>query len=145
MLRYGSFGALVALALVACAQSGPPHPEGWPQLSRDVWATASDAGPERYAYVSVPTTGSLSDLASSQAIATVERFHGSRLLSSAPFPACPGEAGLARYTLPGGEVLEVAFTVYQGSATTVFYRRPKSLPDAPSVTAAMRQTVCWSL
>jgi hypothetical protein len=146
MLRYRSVGVGLALALFAgCGQSTPPHPRGWPQVSHDVWSTVSGAGPERYQYAAKPTTGSLSDLASSEAIATVQQFQGSRLISSAPFPACPGEAGLARFALRGPDVLEVAFTVYRGSAITVSYRRPKSVADAPAALTAMRQAVCWTL
>lgn len=105
----------------------------------------SGAGPERYQYTSTPTTGSLSDLASSQAVATVERLRGAHLTASIPFPSCPGEAGLARYALPRGVILEVAFAVYNGNAIVVSYTRPKAVAEAPSVTAAMRQAVCYGL
>lgn len=143
-MPHRSVGALLALAvLCACGSSGPPHPQGWTQSGTDSWTTLSGAGPERYTYASVPTQGSLTDLASAQAIATVQHYTGSKLIRSIPFGPCPGEAGLASYTLPHGRILEVAFSVNGGRAVTASYERPSSVAGSPDVVAAFRQAVCY--
>lgn len=102
-------------------------------------------GAERYTYRSTAYVGGLQSLASELAVDTVQRYSGSRLLRSIPFPACPGEAGLATYTLPGGRLLEVAFTVINGNAIDAEYLRPRSIGEAPAAITAMRQAVCYSL
>ncbi len=105
----------------------------------------SGAGLERYQYTSYATTGSLPELASSQAVATVQRYYGAHLLSSKPFTLCPGEAGVATYSLPKGRILEVAFAVFNGNAVLIYYERPKAIAQSPAAVAAMRQSVCFSL
>ncbi len=105
----------------------------------------SGAGAERYSYSSIPFSGGLQDLASELAVDTVQRYSGSRLLQSVPFPACPGEAGLAGFALSGGRLLEVAFGVNNGNAVTAEYLRPRSIGAAPAAMTAMQQAVCFSL
>jgi len=67
------------------------------------------------------------------------------MLQSVPFSPCPGEAGLATYRLPHAQVLEVAFTVYNGEAIVAQYERPASVGDSPAALAALRQAVCYAL
>lgn len=105
----------------------------------------SGAGTETYTYSATPTTGSLTDLASSQAVDTVEQNRGSRLVRSVPFSGCPAEAGLATYTLARGRVLEIAFSVNNGQAVVAKYERPAAVADAPAALAALRQAVCYAL
>ncbi len=135
----------MALAALGACASGPPHPQGWQLGSNGTWTTTSGAGVEWYRYRSYATQGSLSDLASSQAVETVQRYRGARLLRSIPFSACPGEAGVATYNLPHRRVLEVAFSVNSGMAIRAEYERPASVVDAAAVTAAFRQAVCFTL
>ncbi|HEY9085042.1 MAG TPA: hypothetical protein VIN40_03760 [Candidatus Tyrphobacter sp.] len=148
MRRYRSVGVALALAaLAACTAGGAPHPAGWTQApgAKATWTTMSGAGSERYSYNAESYSGQLQDLASEQAVDTVQRERGARLIRSVPFPACPGEAGLARYALPGGRLLEVAFTVSNGKAVIAEYLRPASIGEAPAAITAMRQAVCYSL
>lgn len=126
--------------LTACGKSATPHPQGWTQAPSGVW-TSSDQT-QTFLYRSTRTAGSISDLASAQAVATVQRYSGAHLIDSVPFAACPGEAGLARYTV-GGDALEIAFTVYHGNAITAEYRRPMRAPEAAAALAALRESVCW--
>lgn len=102
----------------------------------------SVAGLERYTYSSVPFSGGISDLASQQAIDVLTAHHGGRLLSSRPIAACPGEAGLSTYVLPGGRILEVAFAVVGSNAITVEYERPAAIREAPAALDAIQQAVC---
>ncbi len=105
----------------------------------------SGAGPERFSMKSTPTQGTLSDLASKQAVDTVEQIHGARLIRSVPFGRCPGEAGLATYSLPGRRTLEIAFSINDGKAVVARYERPTSIGDSPAAKQALRQAVCYAL
>ncbi len=105
----------------------------------------SGAGAERYSYAQQPSQSSLSDLASEQAVDTVQGHPGSKLVRSIPFPSCPGEAGLAQYRLPHGAVLEVAFSVNNGKATVAQYERPASVGESAAAMSALRQAVCFAL
>jgi hypothetical protein len=146
MSAYRSAAAGFALAwLCACAPTGPPSPQGWTKIGSDLWAETSAGANETYRYSSAPTQGSLSDLASAQAVDTVERYPGSRLIRSVPFVACPGEAGLATYSLRRARLLEVAFSVDEAQAVVVQYERPVAVADAPAAIRAIRQAVCFAL
>jgi hypothetical protein len=160
MRRYRSVGGTLALAaLAACSGGGPAHPAGWSPVpgAAATWSTMSPAGAESYSYLSRASSDALQDLASEQAVDTVQKYRGSRLLRSIPFPACPGgggraapslhrgEAGLAEYSLPGGRLLELAFAVINGKAVTPEYLRPGSVAEAPAAATALRQAVCFSL
>ena len=109
-----------------------------------MWTTTSGAGAERYSLSSAPTQGALPDLASSQAVDTVERYPGAKLLHSVPFQPCPAEAGLATYSLPGARTLEVAFSVNNGQAVVAQYQRPAAVGDAPEAMSALQQAVCYA-
>jgi hypothetical protein len=148
MRRYRSVGGTLALAaLAACSGGGPAHPAGWSPVpgAAATWSTMSPAGAESYSYLSRASSDALQDLASEQAVDTVQKYRGSRLLRSIPFPACPGEAGHAEYSLPGGRLLELAFAVINGKAVTPEYLRPGSVAEAPAAATALRQAVCFSL
>lgn len=66
-------------------------------------------------------------------------------MHSLPFAPCPGEAGLATYRLPGGRVLEVAFSVNNGQDVIAQYERPAGVADAPAALTALQQAVCYAL
>lgn len=76
---------------------------------------------------------------------TVLQNPGSKMLRSVPFAPCPGEAGIATYTLSRGRVLEVAFAVENGRDVVARYERPATVGDAPEAVTALRQAVCYAL
>ena len=98
-----------------------------------------------YTTVTKPYAGDLKSFASQVTIDTVLGQPGARLVSSLPFPGCPGSGGLAIYNLPKSipaSVLLVGFMVRDGSATTASYIRPASMRPDPGITAAMRSAIC---
>jgi hypothetical protein len=70
------------------------------------------------------------------------KSRGARLRSSNPLAPCPGAAGLATFTLPGGRVLQEGFAVHDGQAVRAAYTRPASAPADPNVAAAMQSALC---
>jgi hypothetical protein len=103
--------------------------------------------PEGQAYTTATKSydGDLKAFASQVTIDTVLGHPGSKLVSNEPFPDCPGDAGLATYTLPKAtpaSVLLLGFTVRDGSSVTATYIRPASAKADPGVTAAMRSVIC---
>lgn len=94
----------------------------------------------------MPSAGeSLSDLASQVTTDTLLQYRGAKLRKAEPFPPCPGEAGEQSFTVPaarGAAVLQIAFTVWNGTAKTASYRRPAKAPNDPAAMEALRRTVC---
>lgn len=139
--------ALSAAILTACGTSGMPgnaHPEGWVQQSksgREIWV--SPKVPEAtYEFEKKPFDGDTKAFASSLTLDMVLKGHA-KLQKTVAFDPCPGEAGLQRYVAGNSAVL-VAFAVYDGTAYTATYTRPKDASDDPAVSDAMRKSVCTS-
>jgi hypothetical protein len=144
------FAAGLAIAtLSACggAAHAQAHPEGWLQQGQGATAAWVDpAGHQRY-WTSTRSTGAttLKDLSAEVASDTVLSVHGARMNDVEPLPSCPGEAGVQTYRLPGGDVLEVAFGLYQGQALLAYYRRPARLQPSPAALKATASTVCTAI
>lgn len=100
---------------------------------------------QHFEFKQAPSAGaSLSDLASQVTTDTLLRHRGAKLRKAEPFPPCPGEAGEQTFTLPGGDVLHIAFTVWNGTAKTAAYQRPARAADDPAAIDALRRVVCTS-
>ncbi len=149
--------ALLGVALVAACggQPGPhvqAHPDGWTQQSHGkgnpVWFNPK-APREQYSTASNPHfSGTLQNLASAITTNTLLSHKGAKFVRSDPFPACPGEAGIQTFRIPGtkGEdVLRVAFTQWNGAALTASYQRPISSPENTDALHAMTRTVCTAV
>lgn len=92
-------------------------------------------------------SGTLQDLASQVPVNVILQHKGAKLVSSVPFDPCPGEAGLDRFSLPsasghGKDILEVAFTNWNGNATIASYQRFATTAENPAALSAMRHAVC---
>lgn len=100
---------------------------------------------QHFAVKQTPSAGrSLGDLASQVTTDTLLSRRGAKLRKAEPFPPCPGEAGEQTFTLPGGDVLQIAFTVWNGTAKTAAYQRPARASDDPAAIDALRRVVCTS-
>ncbi len=100
---------------------------------------------QAYSTAKKPFDGDLKAYASQLTIDTVLGHPGARLVSSLPFPGCPGLGGLMIYELPKAtpaSVLMIGFTVSSGTATTASYTRPKGAAPDKGVTAAMHSVIC---
>lgn len=103
--------------------------------------------PDGQAYLTAkkPFDGDLKAYASEVTIDTVLGHPGAKLVSSLPFPGCPGLGGLMIYALPKTtppSTLMIGFTVLDGTATTASYTRPKGVAPDKAVVAAMRSVIC---
>lgn len=134
---------VAALVLAACSGASPA-PKGWTaaQGAKNLWSTGSGAQRQQYSYSSQTFAGQLSDLSSRVTIDVLLKSHGARLRSSNPLAPCPGEAGLATFSLPGERILQEGFAVRDGQAVRVTYSRPASAPADPNVAAAMQSALC---
>jgi len=134
--------AVSAIALAACAAAAPA-PKGWQPVAGapGTWSTGTGAATQSYVYASSSFGGTLQDLASQVAIDAVLHRHA-KMLRSEPFTSCPGLAGLARFTLPGGAGLEEGFRVLDGRSVRVTYERPAGVPADPAAIEAMKSALC---
>lgn len=135
---------LIAL-LAACGRpSTAAGPQGWQPIpgTNAAWTTGTGATAQEYRYVTRPFTGGLQDLASAVTIDVLLHRHGAKLQGSVPFGPCPGQAGVATFTLPGGKTLEQAFALVGKRAVQTSYVRPANAPADPNVTPAMQQALC---
>jgi hypothetical protein len=115
--------------LAACTSPAPVHiPDGQTYLS-----------------ASKSYDGTTKTLAAQLTIDTLLTHPGAKLVSSLPFPGCPGMAGLATFQLPKAappSILLVGFTVRDGASKTVSYTRPKGVAADTGVMTAMRSVIC---
>lgn len=81
-------------------------------------------------------------MASGVAIDALLRNPGARLRGSDPFPACPGAAGVATFSLRGGSTLKEGFAVHDGLAVRTLYTLPAGAAPDPNVIAAMQNVLC---
>jgi hypothetical protein len=128
-----------SFALGACA--GSPGPSGWQAVpgSPDAWTTGSGASQQRFTYEKKAFSGTLQDLTSQQTIDVLLHHRGSKFQRSDVFPACPGIAAIAFFSLGNGRTLEEGYAVEDGHAVLVGYDRPSAAsPDAAAVTARER-------
>jgi len=116
---------LASWSLASACSSSPHVPDG-----------------QTYAVQTKPFDGDLKAYASQSTVDVVLQHPGARFASSAPYPDCPALAGLATYTLKGGDVLLLAFTVRAEGATSVAYQRPARAPADPGLMDAMKREVC---
>jgi hypothetical protein len=134
---------LAAFILAACS-SASPAPKGWTPVagSADAWSSGSGAGLQLYSFSRTSFSGSLQDLASQVTVDVITGRGGAKLVGSDPFAPCPGEAGLARFSLRSGRLLQVGFSVRDGSATRATYVRPVRARPDPNVARAMQNVLC---
>jgi hypothetical protein len=144
-----TMGTIAAAALLwtGCAGNGgapsATAPAGWSQRSengRTAWHDST--GRQAYVTQSQSYDGGEKDLATQITLSTA--LEHARLLRSVPFAPCPGEAGLQTFT-KDGRTIEIAFTVWNGNATTVRYERPSNQADDPAAIDAMKRSVCSSV
>lgn len=129
------------MVLSACGSGGTATaPRGWQPVAGASAAWAS--GAQKYSYARRPFSGTLQDLASAVTIDVLLHDRGARLKGSLPFAPCPGAAGVATFTLPGGEVLQEGFAASNGASIRTTYQRPAGVPADPNVTAAMQSALC---
>jgi hypothetical protein len=136
---------LAALLLVACS-SASPAPKGWAPVAgaQNDWTSGSGDAQQEYSYTKAAFDGLLQDEASAVTIDALLHRGAARLHGSVPFAACPGQAGLATFTLRNGGTLQVGFAVRDGEATRAVYTRPQGQPADPAVAAAMQTVLCAS-
>jgi hypothetical protein len=84
----------------------------------------------------------LQDLASAVAIDVLLHNRGAKLRSSEPFAPCPGAAGVATVSLPGGKTLWEGFAVHDALAVRTVYVLPVVAQADPNVQAAMQNVLC---
>jgi hypothetical protein len=134
---------LAALILAACGGASTA-PEGFKPVpgSNDTWSRDSAAGHEEYTISRNSFSGVLQDFASQVTIDALIQNGGGRLRGSVPFAACPGAAGLASFSLHGGETLQVGFAVHDGQGIRAAYKRPAGMRADPGVAAAMQNVLC---
>ena len=144
-----AFVALACCAAAGCSARAPVYPPGYTQqrsAAGSFWVrTLPGGGRETYRVQKRPFTGTLKDLASSETIDTVLRHKGARYVSSDPFPACPGEAGILTFHIrsaKGSEIREEAFTVFNQQSIAVTATRPATQPLERAVRSAMGKNVC---
>lgn len=108
----------------------------------DAWSNGSGPIVQRYSYARKKFGGTLQDLASQVTIETLMLHRGAKFRGSAPFAPCPGSAGVATFTLPGGATLQEGFAVGNGQSIRTTYTRPRAAPSDPNVSAAMQNALC---
>ncbi len=106
------------------------------------WSSGSGSTAQEYFYAKRKFGGTLQDLASQVTIEALMQHHGAKFRGSLPFAPCPGAAGVATFTLPGGETLAEGFTVGNGQEVRTTYVRPRGAPADPNVGAAMQSALC---
>jgi hypothetical protein len=106
------------------------------------WYTGSGTTAQDYSYAKKNFSGSLQDLASQVTIDNLMGHRGARFLGSVPFPACPGAAGVASFSLAEGRTLQQGFAVRDGRAIRTTYLRPAGTSADPNVTQAMQTALC---
>ena len=106
------------------------------------WTSGSGADAQQYRYVRRQFGGTLQDLASSITIDVLLHHSGARLQGSVPFAPCPGTAGVATFTLPGGKTLDEGFAARDNQSVQTTYIRPSAATADPAVTAAMQNSLC---
>ncbi len=133
----------LGLGIAAGCAAPSPAPKGWQPIAgeRNAWSIGSGEQYQEYRFSSSPFGGGLPDLASQVTIATLTQHRGARLQSSVPLTACPGAAGVASFSLPGGRRLENGFSVHNGTAIRITYVRAGGRSDARAL-EAMRKTLC---
>jgi hypothetical protein len=115
-------------------------PRGWSHYGDGLWTNPRSKHDE-YTAVNDRFEGTLQDLASQTTTKFVLGLKA-KLGSAVPFPRCPAVAGLQTFSLSGGTVMQVAFSVQNGRMVQVEYIRPGKEPVDPAVTDAMAANVC---
>ena len=140
---------IAALALLAlgplAARSSPSHkPAGWQPLAGAAtgWTSGAGANAQVYLYATRSFGGTLQDLASQEAVNVLLRYRGAKFHGSDPFGPCPGEAGVATFSLQGSRILERGFAVQNGKAIETSYLRPVSAQPDLAVLHAMKAALC---
>jgi len=133
-----------AVVLAACGHAASAAPKGWQPLpgASAAWANGSGRAAQEYYYRRVRFGGTLQDLASAVTINVLLHQRAARLRGSVPFAPCPGAAGVATFTLPGGQILEEGFSVSNGESVRTAYIRPAAAAADANVTAAMQSALC---
>jgi len=99
------------------------------------------ANRQTYAYSKEPFGGTLQDLAQREIVDAALRKPGVKFVKSDVFQPCPGVAAVATFA-GGGQTLQDAFAVENGSAVVVRYVRPTAAPDDAAALAAMQRVLC---
>jgi hypothetical protein len=135
--------ALIALLLTACSGASLA-PKGWTAIpgSSDAWSQGRGGARQEYSYTRKRFSGALQDLASSVTIDVLLHNHGAKLRSSEPFAPCPGAAGVATVSLPGGKTLREGFAVHDALAVRAVYALPADAQPDPKVQVAMQNVLC---
>ncbi|MGA9944920.1 MAG: hypothetical protein WBE79_00125 [Candidatus Cybelea sp.] len=135
---------LASLMLPAGCAGSSDGPKGWKPVpgASGAWTTGSGETAQQYSYVKTPFGGGLQDLASQVTIDNLMRHRGARFHGSVPFPACPGAAGVASFSLPDQTTVQEGFAVHDGQAVRVRYVRPTGAKADPSATQAMESVLC---
>jgi hypothetical protein len=115
-------------------------PRGWNHYGDGLWTNPRSKHDE-FTAVNAPFGGTLQDLAS-QTTTTFVLSLKAKLVGAVPFSPCPAVAGLQTFSLSGGTVMQVAFSVQNGRRVQVEYIRPGKEPVDPAVIDAMAANVC---
>jgi hypothetical protein len=110
--------------------------------SDSAWSIGNGVHLQQYSLSRSSFSGALPDLASQVTVEVLLRSKGAKLRGSNPFPPCPGEAGLATFSMPAGKTLQEGFAIKDGTAIRTLYLRPIAAPPDPNVTVAMQNVLC---
>lgn len=137
---------LAWLALLTGCGAPSDAPAGWQAVAGQpaTWSHADALGTQRYSVVRKAFDGGLHALASQVTVNAVLGARKARLLSSLPFPPCPGMAGILTLALPGRPEtrIEIGFAVRRSREILATYTRPAAAPVDPAVEAARSALLC---
>ncbi|HEY8298582.1 MAG TPA: hypothetical protein VIG32_11245 [Candidatus Baltobacteraceae bacterium] len=145
-MRYLAIVTFGLFLLAGCSGGGATpsaHPDGWTALAGSSGSTFANGG-ARFTLKKKPYSGGIKDYASTLTTDTILTDRNAKFVQAVPFPDCPGEAGLQRFTIGGKTpgLLEIGFTVTGNMAITASYFRPKGMPADPAARDAIKTDVC---
>lgn len=138
--------SIITLAACAALFSGcgggaaGAGPRGWTHSADGLWSNPRSAR-DQFTATSVPYDGTMKDLASLTATNIVLR-NKAKLVKAAPFSRCPAVAATQTFSLPGGGVMLVAFSVQNGRRVQTEYVRAGKEANDPAAIDAMAANVC---